>query len=78
MTTLDHIECLEAHRGDCQGEVAYHSIDPGRQRGFPRCDKHWEDRLDRRENSIERYADSDTPPAWFDPSYAGERWDEDY
>jgi hypothetical protein len=24
------------------------------------------------------YYQSDVPPAWFDPTYAGERWDEDY
>jgi len=35
-------------------------------------------RLERYENSIERYADSDVAPSWFDPSYAGERWNEDY
>ena len=33
--------------------------------------------LDRYENSIERYADSDVPPDWFDPAAAGERWDDD-
>ncbi|ALF01567.1 hypothetical protein AVU96_gp068 [Mycobacterium phage Snenia] len=25
----------------------------------------------------ERYPDTDIPPAWFDPTYAGERWNED-
>lgn len=25
-----------------------------------------------------RYPDSPTPPSWFDPTYAGESWDEDY
>jgi hypothetical protein len=34
--------------------------------------------LDRRENSIERWADSDVPPPWFDPTFAGERWEDDY
>lgn len=74
----EQLECLNAHDGKCRGPVAWHSIDPGRQRAFPRCDFHWEERLDIRENSMEKYADSDTPPSWFDPSYAGERWDDDY
>lgn len=25
-----------------------------------------------------RYPDSDFAPAWFDPTYAGERWNDDY
>ena len=74
MTTLDHIECVE-DPDECQGEVAYHSVDPGRATAAPRCDKHWQQRLQRRENSIERFENSDVPPAWFDPSIAGESWD---
>jgi hypothetical protein len=77
---LTHEDCLE-HNPDeptCKGEVEYHSTDPGRAAAFPRCEHHWTQRLDRRENSMEMYADSDVPPSWFDPSIAGERWDEDY
>lgn len=72
-------ECLE-HGGPtpCQGEVNYHAIDPGRTRAFPRCERHWIDRLERRETSMERYENCDVAPAWFDPTYAGERWDADY
>ena len=71
-------ECLDDRgEGTCSGPVEYHSIDPGRQRAFPRCDLHWNERLDRRQNSMEMYADSDVAPSWFDPSYAGERWDEE-
>lgn len=69
------LECLDDHDGKCRGLVEYHSLDPGRYRAFPRCDFHWDRRLRRRENSIERYADSDVAPSWFDPSYAGESWD---
>lgn len=71
------MNCLEAHKNDCQGPVEYHSTDPGVRPAFPRCAKHWDERLDRMENSIERYANSDVPPSWFDPTYAGERWEED-
>lgn len=48
--------------------------DAGPVEGVPRCDKHWEIRLDSYENSLERFADSDVEPDWFDPSYAGETW----
>lgn len=67
------LECLNAN-DDCAGPVEYHSIDPGRTRAFPRCEAHWASRLASRENSIERYENSDVPPAWFDPTYAGEEW----
>lgn len=68
------MECLESHTEQCRGPVGWHSIDPGRHKAFPRCDKHWEDRLESRENSIEKYENSDVPPSWFDPTYAGETW----
>lgn len=68
-------ECLE-YGDECHGPVELHSLD-GR-RAWPRCDFHFERRYDRWENSIERYADSDVAPSWFDPSIAGERWDDDY
>ena len=29
-------------------------------------------------DSLARWADSDLAPSWFDPSAAGERWDDDY
>jgi hypothetical protein len=73
--SAEPLECLDDHDGKCRGPVEYHSLDPGRYRAFPRCEHHWDRRLRRRENSIERYADSDVAPSWFDPSYAGESWD---
>jgi hypothetical protein len=73
----EEVECLDDHgEGTCRGPVEYHSIDPGRTAAFPRCEKHWGDRLKSRENSIERYENSDVAPSWFDESYAGERWDD--
>ena len=75
---LTHDDCLEGHTGECRGDVEYHSVDPGRAGSFPRCEHHWTQRLEQRENSIERYENSDVPPDWFDPSYAGERWSDDY
>lgn len=69
------LRCLE-HGSDCSGRVEYCAVPGGN--AFPRCSYHFEQRLDRYENSIERYADSDVAPDWFDPTYCGERWDDDY
>lgn len=72
------LECLDDHgENTCRGPIEFHSVDPGRAVAFPRCEKHWGARLDSRENSIEKYENSDVAPDWFDPSFAGERWDED-
>jgi hypothetical protein len=66
-------ECLE-YNDDCQGPVELHTVGSA-TRAWPRCRHHADQRYERYENSIERYADSDVPPSWFDPSYAGESWD---
>lgn len=73
-------DCLEYQDGDngCEGEVGYHSTGGSDYRSWPRCTKHQEARMERRENSIEKYADSDIPPSWFDPADAGEHWGDDY
>lgn len=72
------VECMESHTGQCSGKVQYHSVDPGRAKAWPRCQKHWSERLRRREGSLERYEHSDVAPSWFDPTAAGERWDDEY
>ena len=73
-------ECMDEGRDDegCQGPVEYHSVDPGREKAWPRCEYHWGERLRRMEGSLEMYANSDVAPSWFDPTYAGERWDDEY
>ena len=71
-------ECIDRrYDWGCKGPVEYHSIDPGRTPAFPRCALHWALRLEQREHSIERYENSDVAPSWFDPSAAGERWEDD-
>lgn len=70
---LEASECVN-YGPDCKGAVDY--FDPaGRSRGVPRCGHHVDERIDRYENSSERYAFSAVVPDWFDESYAGERWD---
>lgn len=44
-------------------------------KSFPRCTSCFNKRLESVERNLE--LTSPSPPAWFDPSYAGERWDED-
>lgn len=68
-------ECIEYTPGVCRGEVQ-----PFSPRGFGgplRCGHHIDKRIESYENSMERYANSDVVPDWFDPNYAGERWDDD-
>jgi len=57
--------------------VEYHlNHDRDDFKAFPRCEHHQALRLAQAERTRELL--SDVPPAWFDPSYAGERWDEEY
>lgn len=74
----DGLECLDSHPGEggqCEGPVEYRMPLSGTGRSFPRCEKHWESRLDFQQHIMERYPE--TQPSDFDPAYAGERWDED-
>lgn len=71
-------ECIERHKGDCNGDVEPRESLSGTGTPITRCDKHWEDRLSRQQNINEAYPDSSSPPSWFDASYAGEHWDYDY
>lgn len=73
------LECLDDFDGkqtECGGEVSYRMPLSGTGRSFPRCDKHWSERLDTQQGINERYPQ--LPPSDFDPAYAGESWDESY
>jgi hypothetical protein len=66
--------CLDGTE-DCRGEVLFRDPLSSTGKSFPRCDKHWTERLE-----IQRGIDSRYPaqqPSDFDPAYAGETWDED-
>jgi hypothetical protein len=71
----DLIRCLDASHGDCKGEVQYRMPLSASGISYPRCQAHWEDRLQTQEDINRRYPT--LPPADFDPLYAGESWDED-
>ena len=72
------VRCLDhGRRTPCAGAVEFRLPLSGTGRSFPRCDRHWADRLDEQERISRDYPDSPLAPAWFDPMAAGERWDEE-
>jgi hypothetical protein len=72
------LECIDDHNGGCSGGIEYRPSLTGTGTAIPRCDKHWTDRLNKHERDRHEYPDSPIAPSWFDPSAAGERWDDDY
>ena len=73
-------ECLGADDTTdvCAGPVELRTPMSGTGISYPRCERHFELRLDLQDRLSRDYPDSSQPPAWFDPSNAGERWDDDY
>ena len=70
--------CLDDYgRDECAGEVEYRTPLSSSGVAFPRCDLHWDGRLDAQDRIDRDYPDCDTPPLWFDPLYAGEKWDDE-
>lgn len=69
-------KCLD-FSDQCQGPVDMRWPGEG-HRSWPRCEYHNEQRIKAAEDSISKYANSDLVPDWFDPDYAGERWEDDY
>jgi hypothetical protein len=69
--------CIQESQGGCEGPVEYRMpiYDHGYGKSFPRCEKHWDERLKKEDEIRRRYPEQQ--PADFDPSYAGERWNED-
>ncbi len=76
--TLTEVDCLDHGRTPCEGPVEYRMPLSGTGRSFPRCAKHWDERLAEQERINRDYPDSPIAPSWFDESAAGEHWDEDY
>jgi hypothetical protein len=76
VTGVPRLECLDGPEG-CRGPVEWRMALSATGRNFPRCDRHWANRLRVQAAIGRRYPDQATPPADFDPGYAGESWDED-
>lgn len=72
------MDCLDDHKGSCEGSVELRPSLTGTGTAIARCDKHWDERLAKDEEHRETYPDSPIAPDWFDPLAAGERWDDDY
>ena len=63
--------CLDDYEGGCAGKVEHRDALSATGRSFPRCDKHWAERVAVHEGIDARYPVH--APADFDPMYAGER-----
>jgi hypothetical protein len=70
-------ECLD-FGPECSGPVEnrWTGTSQGYQR--PRCQHHGDLHEARGRRISGDYPDSPIAPSWFDPEYAGERWDDDY
>jgi hypothetical protein len=68
-------DCIDGP-DECKGQTLYRESLSGTGTPIPRCDKHWHKRLDLQDEINQRYPEH--APSDFDPSYAGESWDEDY
>lgn len=76
----EHVECLDGPEG-CKGKVEYRMTSDRAMtdfKSFPRCEAHFEKREASARDAVEAGYFSDTVPSWFDASYAGEHWDDDY
>ena len=65
-------KCLNQN-DECQGSVEWRSTGDA-LKSWPRCTFHGEKREEQYWSSMERYANSDFAPSWFDPADAGETW----
>jgi hypothetical protein len=73
---MTNLTCLDEHyEGTCAGAIEYRMALSATGKSFPRCDKHWGERLAVQEQINQRYPEHQ--PSDFDPSYAGESWYED-
>ena len=68
------LRCLDGPDG-CQGPVQPREPLSGTGKSFPRCDHHWDRRIEKQREIRQRYPT--LKPNDFDPTAAGERWDED-
>jgi hypothetical protein len=69
--------CLDAGpRHACDSVPAYRHALTATNVSFPRCNAAWAAALAHHDRVRRDYPDSPTPPAWFDPTAAGESWDE--
>jgi len=78
MENQEELRCLEESEV-CNGIVEWRST-PDRKdfKSFPRCEYHYEKRLESAEEAISAGYTSDLEPSWYDYMNAGEHWSDDY
>lgn len=79
MFAQHHNDCLEngnPSKPDCEGAMVSYLTPLGTK--IVRCELHQEEADARAEAHNNNYPDSHMAPEWFDPTFAGERWDDDY
>ncbi|MFI6168821.1 hypothetical protein ACIBCN_18720 [Nocardia sp. NPDC051052] len=67
--------CLRSGQGDCRGEVTARASFAGTGTTIYECGHHMDQSVERDQAHRQRYPKHQ--PADFDPSYAGESWDDD-
>jgi hypothetical protein len=65
------LECVNGPDG-CSGPAALRAPLPGALRGFPRCEQHYQERLELETDLGRRYPT--LPPRDWSPADAGETW----
>jgi hypothetical protein len=77
MDEEEDLACIQDHTGECDGPVEYRMPLSPTGVSYPRCEKHWEDRLELEDGLRERYPEQ--PPEDWSHYDAGEYWsEEDY
>lgn len=69
--------CLNYDQGNCSGPTRTRWSRSGLTQSV-KCDGCQHDLDERLDDVQRRYPDSSVAPSWFDPTYAGESWDDDY
>jgi len=75
---VSYYECLEGPVG-CSGPVGMHAALSGSGSRYPRCQLHFDRYVERVQPKMDAIAERypAQAPAWFDPTFCGERWSDD-
>lgn len=71
------VECLDGPEG-CSGPVEYRMALSGTGRSYPRCEKHWDERLARQDEINERYFSTPSSHYCRHGNYIGDPYGADY
>ncbi len=70
------MRCLREN-DQCRGEVSERASFAGTGTLIAECAAHLDRSIESNQRHREIYPDSPNAPSWFDPTDAGERWDDD-